>query len=202
MRILLITGISGSGKSVGLQALEDAGYFCVDNLPPTLLRGAGGDPAEGRRRHAGGGRRRPQRQSLAELPADIQLAQAAGARRQGPVPDRQDRVADRPFFRNPPQPPAVAPRVRPTRARPTRPTLIECIRREREMLADIEGLGQVIDTSGLSANKLRAWIKDLVGQRPRAADAVVRIVRLQVSACRSTPTWCSTCASCRTRITT
>jgi UPF0042 nucleotide-binding protein len=31
------------------------------------------------------------------------------------------------------------------------------------MLADVEGLGQVIDTSGLSANKLRAWIKDLVG---------------------------------------
>ncbi|MDB5729031.1 MAG: rapZ, partial [Noviherbaspirillum sp.] len=38
MRIILITGISGSGKSVGLNALEDAGYVCVDNLPPTLLR--------------------------------------------------------------------------------------------------------------------------------------------------------------------
>src|SRR5438067_512171 len=38
MRIILITGISGSGKSVGLNVLEDAGYFCVDNLPPTLLR--------------------------------------------------------------------------------------------------------------------------------------------------------------------
>lgn len=38
MRIILITGISGSGKSVGLTSLEDAGYFCVDNLPPTLLR--------------------------------------------------------------------------------------------------------------------------------------------------------------------
>ena len=38
MRIVLITGISGSGKSVGLNALEDAGYFCVDNLPPKLLR--------------------------------------------------------------------------------------------------------------------------------------------------------------------
>src|SRR5882724_4960639 len=36
--ILLITGISGSGKSVALHALEDAGYFCVDNLPPELLR--------------------------------------------------------------------------------------------------------------------------------------------------------------------
>ncbi len=36
--VLLITGISGSGKSVALHALEDAGYFCVDNLPPELLR--------------------------------------------------------------------------------------------------------------------------------------------------------------------
>ena len=36
--VILITGISGSGKSVALHALEDAGYFCVDNLPPELLR--------------------------------------------------------------------------------------------------------------------------------------------------------------------
>src|SRR5437763_933666 len=36
--IVLVTGISGSGKSVALHALEDAGYFCVDNLPPELLR--------------------------------------------------------------------------------------------------------------------------------------------------------------------
>ena len=37
--IVLLTGISGSGKSVALNALEDAGYFCVDNLPPELLSG-------------------------------------------------------------------------------------------------------------------------------------------------------------------
>lgn len=37
--IVLLTGISGSGKSVALNALEDAGYFCVDNLPPELLGG-------------------------------------------------------------------------------------------------------------------------------------------------------------------
>jgi UPF0042 nucleotide-binding protein len=36
--LVLITGISGSGKSVALHALEDTGYFCVDNLPPELLR--------------------------------------------------------------------------------------------------------------------------------------------------------------------
>jgi UPF0042 nucleotide-binding protein len=37
MDIILITGMSGSGKSVALHALEDAGYYCVDNLPPELL---------------------------------------------------------------------------------------------------------------------------------------------------------------------
>lgn len=37
MEIALITGISGSGKSVAIRALEDAGYYCVDNLPPELL---------------------------------------------------------------------------------------------------------------------------------------------------------------------
>ena len=42
------------------------------------------------------------------------------------------------------------------------PTLIECIRQEREMLAEIEGLGHLIDTSGLSANQLRAWMRELV----------------------------------------
>ncbi len=35
--IVVLTGMSGSGKSVALNALEDAGYYCVDNLPPELL---------------------------------------------------------------------------------------------------------------------------------------------------------------------
>ncbi|MFO0490467.1 MAG: RNase adapter RapZ, partial [Curvibacter sp.] len=38
MEIVLITGMSGSGKSVALNALEDAGYYWVDNLPPELLQ--------------------------------------------------------------------------------------------------------------------------------------------------------------------
>ena len=37
MEIVLISGMSGSGKSVALHALEDAGYYCVDNLPPVLI---------------------------------------------------------------------------------------------------------------------------------------------------------------------
>ncbi|MBP7301665.1 MAG: RNase adapter RapZ [Brachymonas sp.] len=37
LRLVMISGMSGAGKSVALHALEDAGYYCVDNLPPTLL---------------------------------------------------------------------------------------------------------------------------------------------------------------------
>jgi UPF0042 nucleotide-binding protein len=37
IEIVVITGMSGSGKSVALHALEDAGFYCVDNLPPELL---------------------------------------------------------------------------------------------------------------------------------------------------------------------
>src|SRR6185312_17475829 len=53
-------------------------------------------------------------------------------------------------------------RIRPDQNPSDRPTLIECILREREMLSVIEGIGDVIDTSGLSANKLRRWIKDVI----------------------------------------
>jgi RNase adapter protein RapZ len=52
-RLVLVTGISGSGKSVALHALEDAGYFCVDNLPPELLR----DFLRVERQRSGGARR-------------------------------------------------------------------------------------------------------------------------------------------------
>lgn len=37
MRLIVVTGLSGSGKSVALHALEDAGYYCIDNLPVSLL---------------------------------------------------------------------------------------------------------------------------------------------------------------------
>src|SRR5438046_3696381 len=36
---VVITGFSGAGKSTAMQVFEDAGYFCVDNLPPEMIRG-------------------------------------------------------------------------------------------------------------------------------------------------------------------
>ena len=162
MRILLITGISGSGKSIGLAALEDAGYFCVDNLPPTLLRSlVETREKDGAARLAVAVDARSAL-SLAELPADIRWLKQQGhdvkvlfltAKTESLITRFSETRRSHPLSH----------REASDKSPTDRPTLVECIRREREMLADIEGLGQVIDTSGLSANKLRAWIKDLVG---------------------------------------
>ncbi|MET0963933.1 MAG: RNase adapter RapZ [Noviherbaspirillum sp.] len=162
MRILLITGISGSGKSIGLAALEDAGFFCVDNLPPTLLRalvetrqkdGATALAVAVDARSA---------LSLAELPADIRwLKQQGHDVRVLFLTAKTESLITR--FSETRRSHPLSHRESTDKSPTDRPTLVECIRREREMLADVEGLGQVIDTSGLSANKLRAWIKDLVG---------------------------------------
>jgi len=47
--MIIISGLSGSGKSVALQSLEDLGYYCIDNLPSVLL------PEFGRHLHGAGG---------------------------------------------------------------------------------------------------------------------------------------------------
>lgn len=37
LELVIITGMSGAGKTVAVQSFEDLGYFCIDNMPPTLL---------------------------------------------------------------------------------------------------------------------------------------------------------------------
>lgn len=161
MRIILITGISGSGKSVGLNALEDAGYFCVDNLPPSLLRalvatrideGAENLAVAVDARSAG---------SLAELPADINWLKSQNHDVKVVfLTAKTDSLINR--FSETRRSHPLSHRVASDLKGDVLPTLVECIRQERDMLAAIEGLGHVIDTSGLSANQLRAWIKELV----------------------------------------
>jgi UPF0042 nucleotide-binding protein len=162
MRIILITGISGSGKSVGLNALEDAGYFCVDNLPPTLLRALVATRInEGALTLAVAVDARSAI-SLTDLPADIEWLKEQGhdvkvlfltAKTESLITRFSETRRSHPLSH----------RIIPNQNPADSPTLTECIRQEREMLGAIEGLGHVIDTSGLSANKLRAWIKELVG---------------------------------------
>lgn len=161
MRIILLTGISGSGKSVGLNALEDAGYFCVDNLPPALLRAlVETRVAEGAQKLAVAVDARSA-SSLAELPDTISWMKS-----QGHAVDvvfltaKTESLINR--FSETRRSHPLSHRIAPDAPQSDMPTLTECIRHEREMLSAIEGLGHLIDTSGLTANQLRAWIKELI----------------------------------------
>ena len=38
MDLIIVTGLSGSGKSQAMNCLEDLGFYCIDNLPPALIK--------------------------------------------------------------------------------------------------------------------------------------------------------------------
>ena len=159
MRIVLITGISGSGKSVALNVLEDAGYYCVDNLPPALLPSLvetinGADSkcvaiaVDAR-----------SAQSLTDLPHTIALLRDAGHQVKVVFLTSSTHSLVARFSETRRSHP-LSHELRPGENPAARRTLIECILEERERLLPIEKLGHVIDTSELSANKLRAWVKE------------------------------------------
>ena len=160
MHIVLITGISGSGKSVALNVLEDAGYYCVDNLPPALLpalvntvneTGTGKIAVAVDARSA---------ESLVELPVSVRRMREDGqAVKVMFLTSSTHSLVAR--FSETRRSHPLSHELRPGENPASRRTLIECIAEERERLSSIENLGHVIDTSELSANKLRAWIKEL-----------------------------------------
>ena len=152
MQLILITGLSGSGKSIALNVLEDSGYYCVDNLPAELL------PEITRFLREAGHERVAVSIDVRSGDTFNQLPQQINAL-------RSQSVDVRPLFLDAKNE-ALVKRFAETRRRhplqdDTR-TLAECITLERERLADIGDLAQHIDTSDLNPNALRRWIKDLV----------------------------------------
>jgi UPF0042 nucleotide-binding protein len=161
MRIVLITGISGSGKSVALNVLEDGGYYCVDNLPPALLPDLVRTLiTEGTESLAVAVDARSA-VSLVELPVNIKILKAQGhdVKVMFLTSNTHSLVAR---FSETRRSHPLSHQLRPDENPASRRTLIECILEERERLSAIEQLGHVIDTSDLSASKLRIWIKELV----------------------------------------
>jgi UPF0042 nucleotide-binding protein len=168
--VVLVTGISGSGKSVALHALEDAGFFCVDNLPPELLRGF---------------------LTLENARPDRRLGIAVDVRSAGSLPHllplleqlRHEGVAVQVVFldastdalvrrfsetRRPhplstelPQHDTPA-RRQEDQAPNSRRALIEAIELERELLAELREVATVVDTSQLRPAQLRIWVRDMV----------------------------------------
>ncbi len=153
MQLFLISGLSGSGKSVVLKVLEDSGYYCVDNLPaellPTLmdsLRQTGNtrvavsiDVRSGL--------------SLTQLPQHIAQLKQQGMDVRLLFLDAQTDTLVKRFSETRRRHPLSNDKL----------TLPECVQRERELLAEISNIGHRIDTSELGANALRAWIKDFIG---------------------------------------
>jgi UPF0042 nucleotide-binding protein len=152
MDLLLIGGVSGSGKNVALGALEDSGYYAVNNLPLPLVVDSTGYLARAGRDRVAIALDVKTEPGLAGLPDTIAKLRAAGWNVRFLYLDAKT--------------PTLVKRFSETRRRhpfsnDTR-TLTEAIEYERALLAEVRPLGFAFDTSELPAAALRVWIKDFI----------------------------------------
>jgi UPF0042 nucleotide-binding protein len=162
MRIILITGISGSGKSVALNVLEDAGYYCVDNLPAQFIPALASHLASQGYTHLGVATDIRSRESLDHLPDTVRDLAAEHRVEVIFLTASTD---------------ALVQRYSETRRRHPLSSsidggnlgnaegdtsLIEAINMERELLSPLAEAAHRIDTSDVRTNTLRSWIKELI----------------------------------------
>jgi UPF0042 nucleotide-binding protein len=151
IQLILISGLSGSGKSIALNALEDAGFFCVDNLPAALLNDALALYAEhGGRIAISIDTRSPA--SLTVLPSKMATLKADGIDVRLLYLEAKHEVLVKRFSETRRRHPLSH----------TGLTVAECIYKERELLEHIAELGTRIDTSHISSNILKTWIKGFI----------------------------------------
>lgn len=157
LEIVLLTGMSGSGKSVALHALEDAGYYCVDNLPPELLSSfvALEHQHHGNRvaiamdvRSATG---------LPQLPQQLAQLRSQGVTVKSLFLDATTDTLVRRFSETRRRHPLTKDDLLEGRK-----ALVQTIELERELLAGLREQAHVIDTSAIRASQLQSVIKSLV----------------------------------------
>ncbi|MDH3318474.1 MAG: RNase adapter RapZ [Betaproteobacteria bacterium] len=152
MQIVLVSGLSGAGKSIALDVLEDAGFYCVDNLPATLLMDVVGFLAEaGHERVALSVDARSA--ALAALPKSVARLKVDGADCRVLFLEAATPTLVRRFSETRRRHPLTVEGL----------TIAEAIERERALLGEIAELGHRIDTSELQPKALRNWIRDLLG---------------------------------------
>ncbi len=156
MDLILISGLSGSGKSVAIHLLEDAGYYCVDNLPSPLLqmlvkelRDGGYDKVAVAVDIRGG-------ESISHLPKQIEALEGWGFKPRFIFLDAKDETLLKRYSET---------RRRHPLAGDDR-SLEEAIREERHRLEALAALGHRIDTSEMKANTLREWIRQFIASEP------------------------------------
>jgi RNase adapter protein RapZ len=153
MRVILVTGMSGSGKSIALNVLEDIGYYCVDNLPANLLAQVVESLAQS---------------GYSRIAVSVDVRSGPTLRQlPGSIADLRARNVDLRVLFLDAKTDTLVKRFSETRRRhplsDASQTLPEAIRAEREMLQEVAASAHRVDTSELGANTLRAWIKDFAG---------------------------------------
>ncbi|HUG23201.1 RNase adapter RapZ [Piscinibacter sp.] len=157
--IVLITGISGSGKSIALHALEDAGFYCVDNLPPELLREFLHMEQQRKARRVAIAVDVRSAGSLPQLLPLLDQLTAEGMLVRSVFLDASSDTLLRRF--------SETRRLHPlsreaTQAQDEHRALLDAIELERELLSELREVSTVVDTSQLRPAQLRAWLRDLV----------------------------------------
>ena len=157
LEIVLITGMSGSGKSVALHALEDAGYYCVDNLPPELL------PAFVALEHRHHGNRVAiamdvrSATSLHQVPQELNRLRNQGVTVQSIFLDATIDTLVRRFSETRRRHPLSHDDLQQGRR-----ALVQIIELERELLAELREQSHVIDTSTIRSSQLQSYVKSLI----------------------------------------
>ena len=156
MDLLLIGGVSGSGKSVALTALEDSGYYAVSNLPVAQLAGLLAHLKAARLDRVAIVLDVKTGPGLAGLPAAMDAARVDGWTVRFLYLDAKTDTLVKRFSE--------------TRRRHPfsggERTLTEAIEFERALFTDARSFGHSVDTSDLAAAALRAWIKDFISVDP------------------------------------
>ena len=158
LRVVLITGISGSGKSVALRMLEDVGYTCIDNLPVRFLSEfiASAKDEDLERVAIAIDVRSPG--ELAELPDVVTALRAMGTSLRVIFLDANTQTLAQRYSESRRRHPLTDRLSRGGQA----PSLLDAISLERDLLAPLREQEHVIDTSGLTPGQLRSWISDLI----------------------------------------
>ena len=157
MEIVLISGMSGSGKSVALHALEDAGFYCVDNLPPELLQSFVELKLTHQEQKVAIAMDARSAQGLPQLPEQL-----ARLEKQGLIPrmiflDAGNSTLVRRFSETRRRHP-----LSPGSATTERQALEQDIEKERELLGTLRDRSVVVDTSDLKSSQLQSYIKQVI----------------------------------------
>lgn len=157
LHVVLITGMAGSGKSVALHALEDMGYYCLDNLPPELLTSLLSLKNWQHGQHIAIAIDARSAGSLHLMPDQLAAMRAAGAQVQLIYLDALRDTLIRRFSETRRRHPLTNAALQKGPK-----ALVQMIDEERALLAELREQAHVIDTSSIRASQLQAYIKQLM----------------------------------------